>query len=182
VVRTRVGYAGDTSKEDPTYYDLGNHTETIQIDYDPSKISYEKLLTIFWNSHNATLQPWSQQYSSIVFYHNYEQKELAEEVKNRIEAKNGKKIYTNITPFTGFYLAETSHQKYLLQQNREFVEGYRSIYPDDDEFINSTAVARVNGYLGGYGTVRALQEEIDTLGLSTSAMKRLMEIVTGLEH
>jgi peptide-methionine (S)-S-oxide reductase len=182
VIRTRVGYAGDTGKEDPTYYDLGNHAETIQIDYDPAILSYEQLLTVFWNSHNATLQSWSQQYGSIVFYHSDEQRELAEEMKNRIEAASGKKLYTEIVPFTGFYLAEAYHQKYLLQQNREFLEGYKSIYPDTDEFVNSTAVTRVNGYLGGYGTVRALQEEIDKLGLSASAMKKLMEIVIRLEH
>ena len=51
MVRTRVGYAGGM-KINPTYYDLGDHTETIQIDYDPAKITYEKLLDVFWDSHN----------------------------------------------------------------------------------------------------------------------------------
>ncbi len=51
MIRTRVGYAGG-SEENPTYYDLGGHTETVEIDYDPTRISYEELLAIFWDSHN----------------------------------------------------------------------------------------------------------------------------------
>jgi peptide-methionine (S)-S-oxide reductase len=182
VVRTRVGYAGDTDKKDPTYYDLGNNTETIQIDYDPTKISYEKLLAVFWDSHNATARQWSQQYKSIVFFHNEKQKNLAIEMKSRLEAEQGNTINTEIVPYTEFHIAEAYHQKYLLRQNWEFAEGYKSVYPDTEDFVNSTAVARVNGYLGGYGTVRALQDEIDQLGLSASAMKRLMDIVTKLER
>lgn len=68
MIRTRVGYAGG-SKENPTYYSLGDHSETIQIDYDPTQISYGQLLEVFWNSHNPTYEPWSRQYMSIIFYH-----------------------------------------------------------------------------------------------------------------
>ncbi len=67
MVRTRVGYAGGT-KRNPTYYNLGDHTETIQIDYDPTYVSYRELLDIFWESHDPAARPWSRQYMAVVFY------------------------------------------------------------------------------------------------------------------
>ena len=76
MVRTRVGYAGGT-KKNPTYHDLGDHSETVQMDYDPTVISYTKLLDVFWDSHDPSLPSDSKQYMSIIFYHNDKQKELA---------------------------------------------------------------------------------------------------------
>ena len=111
MVRTRVGYAGG-AKANPTYYALGDHAETIQIDYDPTRISYEELLNVFWESHNPTSPSWSRQYMSAIFYHNEEQQRLAQDTKARQEAKLGTKIYTEIVPYTQFYLAEDYHQKY----------------------------------------------------------------------
>ena len=68
MIRTRVGYAGGTTNN-PTYRALGDHAETIQVDYDPTQISYEELLEAFWTSHSPTSRPWSRQYASIIFYH-----------------------------------------------------------------------------------------------------------------
>ena len=76
-MRTRVGYSGGT-KENPTYHDLGDHTETVQIDYDPTRVSYDKLLEIFWKSHNPRYQSRSRQYMIAVFYQDAEQKKRAE--------------------------------------------------------------------------------------------------------
>ena len=78
MVRTRVGYAGGT-KENPTYTSLGDHSEAIRIDYDPTRISYAELLEIFWQSHNCTSRAYSRQYMSIILYHDEEQRKLAEE-------------------------------------------------------------------------------------------------------
>jgi peptide-methionine (S)-S-oxide reductase len=64
-------------QENPTYHSLGDHSETIQIEYDPEQISYEELLDIFWSAHNPTARPWSRQYASFVFYHDETQRELA---------------------------------------------------------------------------------------------------------
>ncbi|MFW6102242.1 MAG: peptide-methionine (S)-S-oxide reductase MsrA [Chloroflexota bacterium] len=161
VVRTRVGYTGGTT-ESPTYYSLGDHTETIQIDFAPTLISYGQLLEIYWDSHNPTSQPWSRQYMSIVFYHNSEQRELAMETKQREEDSLGRLIYTEITPFTEFYLAEDYHQKYYLQQVPELMEELSAIYPNFDDFIDSTAVARINGYVGGHVTFQELQEQLNS--------------------
>ena len=169
-----MGYAGGTTKN-PTYHRLGDHSETIQIDYDPTQVSYEKLLDIFWDSHDPTRQSWSRQYMSIIFYHNEEQKGLAIETKDREEATKGK-ISTEVIPASEFYLAEPYHQKYRLQQVPDLIKDFSVIYPALDDFINSTAAARVNGYVGGYGTLATLEEEINSLGLSPTAEEKLREI------
>jgi peptide-methionine (S)-S-oxide reductase len=174
VIRTRVGYAGG-DKENPTYHSLGNHAETIQIDYDPARISYAELLDLFWASHSPTARPFSTQYASIIFYHDEEQKRLAEESLEREAARRGAPIYTVIRPLTQFYLAEDYHQKYRLRQDRVLLGEFQSIYPDPADLIASTASARVNGYLGGNGSLAQLQREIDDLGVSPAAIERLLE-------
>ena len=110
MIRTRVGYAGG-SQENPTYYKLGDHTETVEIDYDPNSISYEELLDIFWGSHNPARPALSVQYKSAIFYHNEDQKRLALESKERLEAELNMAILTEILPYSRFYLAEDYHQK-----------------------------------------------------------------------
>jgi peptide-methionine (S)-S-oxide reductase len=161
VIRTRVGYAGGT-RENPTYHSLGDHTETIQIDYDPTQISYEELLEVYWGSHNPALQPWSRQYMSIIFYHDSSQRELALESKRSEETSSGQQVYTEIIPFSEFYLAEDYHQKYHLQQVPELMEELATIYPNFVDFVDSTAVARINGYAGGHVSFQELQEQLDS--------------------
>lgn len=116
---------------------------------------------------------------SIVFYHNDNQKKIAEEMKKYIEEKSKQKSYTEIIPFDKFYLAETYHQKYYLQLIKPLMKDFNEIYPDTRDFINSTAAARANGYIKGYGGIKALKEEIDALGLSEAGEKILMDIVRG---
>jgi peptide-methionine (S)-S-oxide reductase len=180
VVRTRVGYAGGTFPK-PAYSDLRDHSETIQIEYDPSQISYEELLEVYWNSHSPEIRPFSRQYASIIFYHNEEQKRLAEASRDRKAAELGSPLFTEIVPYSEFYLAEDYHQKYRLQGEEDLLAEFRAIYPEEEAFINSTAVARVNGYLGGNGSLAQLQAEIDSLGLSSAAQEKLLEIVSARE-
>ena len=152
---------------------MGDHAETVQIDYDPTRISYRDLLDIFWQSHHPTRRPWSRQYASIVFFHNEEQERLAMETRDREEKRRGTKIHTEILPYSRFHLAEAYHQKYRLQQERELMREFALIYPDSLKFVNSTATARVNGYLSGYGTRESLGRELPTLGLSAEAQRTL---------
>ena len=126
MVRTRVGYAGGM-KENPTYYNLGYHSETIQIDFDPTRISYQELLKVFWESHNPTTPPFSQQYMSIIFYHNEEQKRLATESREHLESQLGSTISTEIVSFSKFYLAEDYHQKYYLRQEPALMRDLNTI-------------------------------------------------------
>ena len=177
MVRTRVGYAGGT-KRNPTYHDLGDHTETIQLDYDPAVISYGQLLAVFWDSHDAASSPWSRQYMSIIFYHSDEQKRLAEESRDREATSKRIRIVTEIRPYSEFFRAEDYHQKYSLRAERELLREFKAIYPSERDFVNSTAVARVNGYLDGYGTLADLQAELPQLGLSKQAGQLLTNIVT----
>ena len=175
VIRTRVGYAGGTTKS-PTYHNMGDHSETIQMDYDPTKISYEQLLEIYWDSHNPAVQHWSRQYMSIIIYHNGNQQRIAMETKQREEARLGRRVYTEIVPFSEFYLAEDYHQKYYLQRMPELMKELVAIYPNSGDFIDSTASARINGYLGGHGTFTALQEQLISFGLSAAGNVRMLEI------
>jgi peptide-methionine (S)-S-oxide reductase len=175
-VRTRVGYAGGT-KKNPTYHSLGDHAETIQIDFDPERIAYERLLSIFWASHDPTSRSWSRQYKAVVFYHDEEQRNLAVATSDRLAERTGATIHTEILHYEGFYLAEPYHQKYRLRSVRDIMAEFSAMYPLDVDFVNSTAAARVNGYVGGYGSLEVVKSEIGELGLSPDASRRLLEIV-----
>ncbi len=176
VVRTRAGYTGGT-KTNPTYYNLGDHTETLQIDFDPKTVSYEKLLEIFWSSHSPEQKSFSRQYRCALFVHDDEQKRLAVATKKHVAEKLGVEVQTAIEPAGKFYLAEGYHQKYELRRERELLAEFRAMYPGEQDFINSTAAARVNSYVSGYGTIEQLEAEIDDLGLSPASQRRLVEIV-----
>jgi peptide-methionine (S)-S-oxide reductase len=173
VIRTRVGYAGG-KKENPTYHQLGDHTETLEVDYDPARISYEKLLEIFWEEHDPTSASWSTQYKAAVFYHSDEQMRLALATRDRLGARLGKPIRTEVVPFSRFYPAEAYHQKYYLRGNQQLLKELQRYYPQDEGLMNSTAAARVNGYLGRNGTAESLKAEIDRYGLSESSRQALL--------
>ena len=114
------------------------------------------------------------QYKSIIFYHNEAQKQLALESKAQLEAKQGKAIFTEILPYSRFYLAEDYHQKHYLRNVPDLNKELTAIYPDINDFLNSTAVARVNGYLGSNGDIETLRQEIDSYGLSPAVQQRLL--------
>jgi len=176
VIRTRVGYAGG-EKINPTYYDLGNHSETVQIDYDPEKITFPQLLQTFWDNHNCKLKSSSRQYMSIVFYHNVKQRDAATQSMQEQEKKLDTKLYTEIVPLTKFYRAEDYHQKYRLQQIEEISGELKKIYTNFQDFVDSTAVARINGFIGGHGTCEQLKKEINTYGLTEVSEKYLLNLV-----
>jgi peptide-methionine (S)-S-oxide reductase len=175
-VRTRVGYAGG-STPDPTYRSIGDHSETIQIDYDPTQITYSELLEVFWNSHNPRGPSISRQYASIIFYHDEGQQQLAEQSIAERTAAAGK-LWTELLPAGDFYWAEDYHQKYQLRGQRDLLAELTQIYPNPQDFANSTAAARLNGYLGRNGSLEQLEAEIDSLGLSEAAQQRLRDIVS----
>ncbi len=127
VKATQVGYAGG-KKENPSYEDVctdkTGHAESVQIVYDPNKISYKKLLDIFWGMHNPTTlnrqgPDVGSQYRSVIFYHGQEQKLQAVTSKRNLEksGKYNKDIVTEIVSFKTFYKAEEYHQKYYKKKN-----------------------------------------------------------------
>ena len=111
----------------------------------------------------------------MILYHNEKQFNTILEVKREIEKESGKEVKTKLQDYDKFYLAETYHQKYYLQQHKSFKKHYLDIYSLKD-FINSTAVARVNGYLGKKGSKEQLINEIGKLGLNDELQKKLIDI------
>jgi peptide methionine sulfoxide reductase msrA/msrB len=122
VVKVISGYAGG-QKENPTYQEVSSGTtgyvEAVQVYYDPAKLTYEELLEYFWRHIDPT-DPGGQfvdrgsQYRSVIFYHDEEQKRLAEKSKEALEnsGRFNKPIVTEIAKFTTFYEAEAYHQDY----------------------------------------------------------------------
>lgn len=119
VASTAVGYMGGTL-ENPTYEDVctdrTGHAEVVQVTYDPAKISYEKLLEIFWECHDPTTRnrqgpDVGSQYRSVVFYHTPEQQKCAEASKQKIP-----RAVTEITPAQTFWRAEDYHQQYFKKR------------------------------------------------------------------
>jgi peptide-methionine (S)-S-oxide reductase len=175
-VRTRVGYAGGSSA-DPTYRNVGDHAETVQVDYDPAVISYQELLRVFWTAHSPTSRPWSSQYASIIFYGDEEERRLAEQSRDAEEARLGAPIFTQVKPLERFYLAEAYHQKYWLQQRPELLAELRAADPRAADLVDSTAAARLNGHLGGHGDLDGLRSELEALGLAPAAQERLLALL-----
>jgi len=126
VVSTVVGYTGG-HKENPTYRQVCSgrtgHAEAVQVRYDPTKVSYEQLLEVFWGIHDPTTlnrqgPDVGSQYRSAIFYHNERQRAAAEALKKRLE-KSGtfnRPIVTEIVPAPKFYRAEEYHQRYFEKQ------------------------------------------------------------------
>lgn len=123
VVSTAVGYTGGAF-ENPTYQDVCSgttgHAEVIEIEYDPSQVSYEELLALFWSIHDPTTlnrqgPDLGAQYRSAIFFHDTEQQAAALASKRKLElsGKHQQPIVTEITAASTFYRAEEYHQQYL---------------------------------------------------------------------
>ena len=123
VVSTTVGYTGG-SFENPTYKQVCSgktgHAEAVEVEYDPSHISYEELLTVFWEIHDPTTlnrqgPDIGAQYRSAIFFHTPDQKVAAIASKEKLQRSGRYKnpIVTEITPASQFYRAEEYHQQYF---------------------------------------------------------------------
>jgi len=156
---------------------MGDHSESIRIEYDPTRVSYQNLLDIFWANHSPGDRSFSRQYASFIFYHNEEQRKAAVASRDRMVEKMRRPVYTEIVPASTFYPAEAYHQKYALRSQMELMKEFRSMYPADHEFVASTAAARVNGYVGGEGTTAELEAELDSLGLAEAGRRILLKMV-----
>lgn len=137
------GYSGG-SVENPTYEEVCNgitgHAEVTQITYDPDVITFDELLKVFWKTHDPTTlnrqgNDVGTQYRSVIFYHDNEQKQLAEKYKEELDKAGAwnKPIVTEISPLTNFYPAEDYHQDYY---NNNPNQGYCSfvIAPKVEKF------------------------------------------------
>lgn len=128
VTATSVGYMGGQF-EHPTYLDvcarITGHAEVVQVEYDPSQVSYDELLDVFWQIHDPTSlnrqgPDRGEQYRSVIFYHSAEQEAAAKQSKQKLQysGKFDQDIVTEITPASAYWLAEDYHQQYFGKQGR----------------------------------------------------------------
>ncbi len=126
VTATRVGYTGGHT-DDPSYRDVCSHrtghAEAVEVDYDPSRVSYERLLDVFWMNHDPTQvdrqgPDVGDQYRSAIFVHDAEQESAARHSKERLDASGRfrKPIATQIVAAGKFWEAEEYHQKYFSRR------------------------------------------------------------------
>jgi peptide-methionine (S)-S-oxide reductase len=118
---TRVGYTGG-SRERPSYEDvctgLTGHAEAVEVEFDPSRVSYDQLLDVFWQEHDPTTlnrqgPDVGTQYRSGIYFHTPEQEAAARASRERIQSQSRKEVVTEITSATEFWPAEEYHQRYL---------------------------------------------------------------------
>jgi peptide-methionine (S)-S-oxide reductase len=126
VLATSVGYSGG-QRPNPTYEEVctgrTGHAESVLVEYDPAKVSYEKLLEIFWDEHDPTTlnrqgPDVGTQYRSVIFFHDAAQQAAAVASKERLarEGKYRRPIVTEIVPAATFYPAEDYHQQYFFKR------------------------------------------------------------------
>ncbi|XP_071496635.1 peptide methionine sulfoxide reductase-like [Diadema antillarum] len=165
VVRVKAGYTGGTLPN-PNYRMLGDHTEAVEIEFDPSQTNFAQLLKTFWSDHDPT-ELNKAQYMSAIFYQDKVQHHQAEGSLQKEQTRRGEssKIATKILPAGKFYDAEDYHQKYFLRQHHALVE---SLELKDADFLSSSRTSRLLGYMSGSGDIEAFNTEVESLALSAS--------------
>jgi len=176
VVRTCVGYAGGTTPA-PTYEALGDHIETVRVEYAPTQCRYADLLALFWAAHDPTRAPFKRQYQPALFPRTSDQQAQAEaSVAAQTEAHDDP-ITTEILPGASFHRAEAYHQKHKLRRHPVLRDAVQAPYPDDEAFADAPAAALVNGYVGGHRAPRHLDADCPRLALPEEAETALRALV-----
>lgn len=167
MIATQVGYAGGTLA-DPSYHDIGDHREAVEVTFDPSVVSYETLLDVFWGGQPNNI-PHGQEprVHLAVMPRGPAQRAAAERSKAELRRRRGETIYVDIVPEPEFWAAERLHQKFALQRGhetliRELADGRSESV---DTFLHSTAAARLNTWLSPYGDEADLTEAAERLGI-----------------
>ncbi|MDQ0062214.1 peptide-methionine (S)-S-oxide reductase MsrA [Paenibacillus harenae] len=175
VVRTRTGYAGGTIPA-PTYREMGDHSETVQITYDPVSITLGQLLRLFWDNHNPyNINDYKgRQYRSLLIYHHESQLDAIHSVLKERETSPD----TEIVQHTQFWPAEDRHQKYYLHRYPQAVVALSGLYAAHEELVGSTVAARLNGLAKGYTNLSRLREEIGSWNIDSGERERILHIIT----
>ena len=167
VVRTRVGYAGGTTPE-PTYHDLGDHTEAVQVEYDPTVISYVDLLDVFWSNHDPRSTSRKRQYRNVILVDTLVHRQAAERTRQEVGSRIGGAVETAIEDLDTFHLAEPYHQKYELRSTP--VVGDELVDRYGDDLVDSTVAARLNGFVAGHGDPERRQSFLAALELPPTVL------------
>ncbi len=141
-----AGYAGGTTP-DPTYRRMGDHTEVVEVTYDPEIISYEELVKTFFELHTPR-QAAPRQYRSVILAYDDQQYEAAADILDRIEAEEGERPHTALERLDRFYLAEDYHQKFYLQARSEAAEALDDFYGSRQAWFDTEAAALLNAVAG----------------------------------
>lgn len=145
VVRTRVGYAGGTSPT-PTYESVGDHSEVVQVDYDPDETSFAALVDEAIAQHAPTRQPANRQYQHVLFYETDEERDAIERALGRLEVP---RVETRVEPLASFTVAEPYHQKFNLRGKRWATDAFDDAGYDRGDVRESPAAAKLNAVLSG---------------------------------
>ncbi|WP_324663757.1 peptide-methionine (S)-S-oxide reductase MsrA [Haloarcula sediminis] len=170
VVRTRAGYAGGT-EPDPSYYSLGDHTEVVQVEYDPDAVGYEELLDVFWANHDPFSAPHKRQYRGVVLVHDDAQRAAAEASAAALSERTGQSVETAVESLDAFTLAEDYHQKYELRSTPVLGDELADIY--GPSLVDSTVAARLNGFVAGHGDADQRAALLADVALSPAALSEL---------
>lgn len=174
VIRTRVGFTGGTEPF-PLFDDPGDHSEAVQIVFDPERISYEELLYVFWLCHLPS-DDAPPRHRSAVFTHDTRQHYLAEESIAWQEALSGETVATSVRLAGGFYEASAKYQKRFLREHPELLgEVLRSIGGEHALSLSTTAT-RVNCYLSGKAPANDIRANLEVLGLSAAGKDELLRL------
>jgi len=155
VIRTRVGYAGG-KKTNPTYRSLGDHTETFQVDYDPKEVTYGELLEMFFENHSPQRKVRKTQYQNVVFTSEKRHRDTVEAYLEK-SGLDAEALETRIQSLSEFYPAEDYHQKHSLRSRDDLLEPFGEAGCDDEDFRESPAAAKLNGFASGHGLPEGLE-------------------------
>lgn len=146
VVRTSCGYSGGT-EENPTYENIKDHTETVRVEYDNSKVSYKELVNVAISTHNLKTPNRKRQYDNVIFYNTDKQKETVEQTVE----ENGysiDEVETRIEKRGSYYYAEDYHQKYRLRSRRSLEQQFTDKYTET-QFRDSALATKINSLVAG---------------------------------
>jgi len=175
LVASRVGYCGGSEPE-PTYRRVcndkrwGDYVETIQLDYEPGRLSFEEVLDAFFRSHDPYARLRGRQYQSVIFAHSAEQTAMAEA---GCAARSG--VATVVEPFRCFWDAEAYHQKWLLQRRKEL---FMSVgLTDTSQLFTSQAATILNAFAARRVPAETCVARLRTLALEPEVERRVLAAV-----
>jgi peptide-methionine (S)-S-oxide reductase len=170
VVTTRVGYAGGT-RRGPDYHHTGDHRESVEVVYDPSRTSYRKLLAAFWGAHPAVGPRGPLRTREAVLYTDEAQRRQALASRLQVARAAGEPVSTEVIPVGRFWAAEATNQKANLQRMApDLVRQLAARYGGREKFLASAAAARLNAYVGGFAGEEAVAAAAAELGVPTGEL------------
>ncbi len=182
ITSTRVGFAGGTT-DNPNTRQTGDHTEMVEIEFDPEIISLESILNVFWSSHNpVNINNYRDRlYQSLILFRDPAQQHVIQEVmKSREEQGNGRPD-TEVAPYAGFYPAEDRNQKFYLRRFPDAMDKLKALFATENELMGSTLAARLNGLAKGHTNLEKIIDEIRTWPISSEEQEAVIQLIKGIK-